>query len=398
MACVQPISGATVSHFYIEEATCGVTPTSPTWIPLPFTSGNPQLARETLQSNILDGGRDTPLPRLGAKQLGGEIGLELASSRYDDLLEAALGGTWVTRAGDTALSVTVAAAAKTFTRAAGDFTAAPLNIVIGDLIKFPDLLLGTVTGGLIGNARAFRVTAVTATVITCAGIAAGVLADEVTVTTDISVGDTLSIGNTRRFFSVLSNYPTADGTNNYQLSTGVEFTGFTFDSAVNAIVTGSGPILGRDLQLLGATAPSGSTFGTATTNESFSATDARILQDGAIIGFFSSLTITNDNAQSGQFAIGSEGVAFTEKGRAANTVSVSTFFTDNTLLNAFLNESIVQLTQIMENPDGALMFDMPTVKYTSGAPAVDGPTTVTQNLEASAGGSVTESSLVIYRI
>lgn len=390
MTCLQPKSGSKVAHWYVFETTCGVTPTSPNWSPLRFTSGNLQLTRDVLLSTELDGGRDTTSVRLGSRQAGGEISIELSPDSYDDLLEAALGGTWVIRAGEIGLSITVAAAGKTFTRAAGDFTTAPTSIVIGDMIQFPGL-----TGN---NAGTFRVTAVTTTVITCSGIADGVLIDESTVTTDIKVGDTLSVGSLRRTMSILSNFPDDNGTDDYQLTTGVEVTGFTFDISVNTLVTGTLPTLGRDLTLLGATAPAGSTFDPAITTEVFSALDSRILQDSVIIGFFTSLSITNDNNQSAQFELGSGGVAFLEKGRTNNTLSISTFFSTTELLQKFLDEVEVQLIAILAGISGSLMFDFPTVKYTSGSPEVAGELAIVQNLEAQATGSIGNSSLIIRRI
>lgn len=390
MACVQPKSGALVTHWYVMESTCGVTPTNPVWSPLRFTSGNLQQTRDTLISNELDGGRDTTTVRLGSKQSGGEISIELSPTSYDDVLEAALGGTWVIRPGEAGLSITVSAVGKTFSRALGDFTTAPTSIIIGDMVKFPSL-----TGG---NAGSFRVTAVSTTVVTCSGIATGTLTDESTVTTDIKVGDTLSIGSIRRTMSILSNFPDFDGTPDYQLVTGNEITGFSFDISVNAYITGSLPTLGRELFLLGSTAPSGSTFNPAITTESFSALDGRILQDGVVIGFFSTIGINNDNNQSAQFEIGNEGVAFLEKGRANNTLSISTFFSNTDLLEKFINETVVQLTAIIEGIDGSLMFDFPTVKYTAGSPEVEGETSIVQNLEAQATGSIGNSSLIIRRI
>lgn len=390
MACVQPKSGSVVAHYYTIETVCGVTPTSPVWSPLRFTSGNLALIRDVLVSEELDGSRETTSVRLGSKQTGGEISIELSPTSYDDLLEIALGGTWVVRLGEAGLSITVSASGKTFTRASGDFTTAPTSVVIGDIIQFPSL-----TGN---NSGTFRVTAVTATIITCSGIVVGVLADESSVTTDIKVGDTLSVGAIRRTVSILSNFPDSDGAADYQLITGVEITGFNFDVSVNAMVTGSLPTIGRELSLLGATSPSGSTFNSPITTEVFSALDGRILQDGVVIGFFTSVTITNDNNQSAQFEIGSEGVAFIEKGRVNNTLTISTFFSTTALLQKFLDETVVQLTTILEGIGGSLMFDFPTVKYTAGSPEVGGEASVVQNLEAQAIGGVGNSSLIIRRI
>jgi len=111
-----------------------------------------------------------------------------------------------------------------------------------------------------------------------------------------------------------------------------------------------------------------------------------------------SVAIANDNAASAQFEIGDSGVSFVEKGRANNTISLSSFFVDSTLFNKFINETESSLVTILEGVDGSMSFEYPVVKYTSGAPEVGGEGSITQTLEAQATGNTTQSSLIIRRI
>jgi hypothetical protein len=212
------------------------------------------------------------------------------------------------------------------------------------------------------------------------------------------MSDSLSTGVTRRTMSVLTHYVDADsGAGEYHITTGVEVTGFNFDISVNAIVTGSFPTIGRTYTA-DTTLPAESTFNSVSTTEPFAGIDGRILQDEALIGYVTSVAATNDNSQSAQFEIGDSGVSFIEKGRANNTLSLSSFFVDSTQFDKFINETEVAVVAILEGVDGALSFEYPVVKYTSGGPEVGGEESVTQTLEAQATGTATQSSLTIRRI
>jgi len=236
--CTQPATGAKVSHYYVEETTCGVTPANPAWNQLRYTSGNIQQTKDALQSAELDGSREITDLRLGSNQTAGEISVELSSTNYDDLLEAALGGTWQTVAGIPALSVTVVPASNKFTRASGDFTAD--GVVENGLIRFEDLTSD--------NDRSFVVKSVSALEVVV-HVPNGITLTTETGTTDVRLGSKLSIGSTKRSFSILTNYADADGgAGIYQLTKGVEITGFSFDISVNALVTGTFTTIGRETE------------------------------------------------------------------------------------------------------------------------------------------------------
>lgn len=89
-----PYFGAKSKLWYIEEVTTGVTPASPVFKPLRYTSDTLALAKETLQSAELDGEREINAIRTSANQVNGAVSTELSHSSHDDLLEAALQGTW----------------------------------------------------------------------------------------------------------------------------------------------------------------------------------------------------------------------------------------------------------------------------------------------------------------
>lgn len=388
MACSNPATGARTSHYFVKEVDCGVTPTSPAWSPLRYTSGNMQLTKDSIASSELDGSREVADIRLGSNQTAGDISIELSMNFYDVLLEAALGGSFDSGLAETGVDVTVLASAKTFTRAAGSFITD--GVEVGDLIKFTDLLNGN-------NAGSLYVTAVSALVVTC-GNAEG-LVDETSVTTDYTTGDKLEVGSARTTFSILTHYADADGgAGEYHITKGVEVTGYSFDIAVNAMVTGSLPTIGRvyepDVAL-----PAGSTFLTPAKTEPYASVDGRILENSVAIGLVTQTTINLDNGASAQFEIGSNDTSFIEQGRANSTLSLQTFFEDSTLLKKFVNETETSVVIILEGSDGSMSFSFPRVIYTTGTPDVAGEGSITQSLDAQAlAGLSGESSVVIQRL
>ena len=79
---------------YIAEVTYGVTPATPTMTPLRLNTTSLGLSKDSFQSQELRSDRQISDFRHGNKQVGGDIVSELSYGTYDELLEAALGGTW----------------------------------------------------------------------------------------------------------------------------------------------------------------------------------------------------------------------------------------------------------------------------------------------------------------
>ncbi|MEL5372085.1 phage tail tube protein [Serratia nevei] len=383
---LQPYKGANTAQFYVVEATPGVTPTSPSWSPLRNTGGIPAVTRDALVSNELDGSRETSSIRTGNKQVAGEYAIELSAQSQDELLAGAMTGSWEAGSTVAGLTVDVDATAKTFTRSAGDFTT---SVEIGDLVRFPGL-----TGN---NSKPFIVTAVTALVIT-GGAIAHTLTDETDVTSDLVVGDKLETGNLCKTYSILTWFKgRCGGADSYILTRGVEFTGFTIEQAVNAMVTGSFPFIGLSQEILVAP-PAGSTFTVNFDAQPFASVDVSAFNGTAPLKLIDTFTITNDNGASAQFELGNSSVAFVERGRAANTFSLAGKLYDMSLINLFLNETQIELTSILAGPDGAMSFTLKRAELTAATPEIGGPESVTLTMEGQATGNSTLSSIVIQRI
>ncbi|ATE85551.1 hypothetical protein CFQ52_21350 [Salmonella enterica] len=383
---LQPYKGANTAQFYVLETTPGVTPTSPSWSPLRNTGGVPALTRDALVSNELDGSRETSSIRTGNKQVTGEYAIELSAQSQDELLAGAMTSSWVAGSTVAGLSVTVDADAKTFTRDAGDFTTA---VEVGDLVRFPGL-----TGD---NSKPFIVTAVSALVVT-GGAINHTLTDESAVTSDLVIADKLETGNLCKTYSILTWFKgRCGGADSYLITRGVEFTGFTIEQAVNAMVTGSFPFIGLNQEILSAP-PAGSTFTVNFNAQPFASVDVSAFNGTAPLKLIDTFTITNDNGTSAQFELGNDSVAFVERGRAANTFSLAGKLYDMTLLNLFLNETQIELTSILSGPDGAMSFTLKRAELTSATPEIGGPESVTLSMEGQATGNQMQSSIVIQRI
>lgn len=381
-----PFKGANTAQFYVAEVTPGVTPANPVWSPLRNTGGVPAITRDTLTSNELDGSRETTSIRTGNKQVSGEYAIELSSKSQDDWLAGALGSTWQSGVSLSGLSITVAPAGKTFTRPTGSFITD--GVEVGDLIAFTDL-----TGD---NAKPFIVTAVDALVVTGAGIQHTLTTE--TKTSKAKTGDTLETGNTCKTFSILTWYKgQCGGTGAYTLTKGVEVSGFTIEQAVNAMVTGSFPFIGRSQEIL-TTPPTGSNFSSVTFgDEPFSSVDVSVF-DGSTPLRCDSLTITNDNSASAQFELGNSNVAFVERSRAANTFSISGKLYDMAMIQKFINEQQVEINSILAGVNGAMSFSLKRAELTAVTPEIGGPESITQSIEGQATGNQYQSSIVIQRI
>ena len=381
-----PYKGANTAQFYVAETTPGVTPTNPVWSPLRNTGGIPAVTRDALTSNELDGSRETSSIRTGNKQVTGEYAIELSSQSQDDWLAGAMGSSWTSGVTVADVEITTDDTGKTFTRTTGDFTTD--GVEVGDLIAFPGL-----TGD---NAKPFIVTAVSALVVTGAGIQSTLTTE--TVTTDFITGDKLATGSECKTFSVLTWLKgQCGGDPSYIITRGVEVSGFTVEQAVNAMVTGSFPFIGLSQEVL-TELPSGSDFSTVTfDSEPFASVDVAVF-DGYTPLRCDTLTITNDNGASAQFELGNSSVAFVERGRAANTFSIAGKLYDMDMIAKFINETQVEINSILSGVTGAMSFSLMRAELTEVTPDIGGPESITQAISGQATGNSTLSSIIVQRI
>ena len=131
---ITPFSGAKTEHWYVAEATAGITPTTPVWTKIRNTGFVPSLSKDPTISNELDGSRENTNVRTGSKQVTGEIPVLLSQTSQDELIAGAMTSQWVAGVTGSALDITVDDAGKTFTRAAGDFVSD--GVLVGDTAYF----------------------------------------------------------------------------------------------------------------------------------------------------------------------------------------------------------------------------------------------------------------------
>lgn len=86
--------GSRHSMRFVEEVTYGVAPTDPVFDIIRHTGTTLGLSKESLQSEEIRDDRQITDFRHGARQVGGDINIELSYGSFDKILEALLGGTW----------------------------------------------------------------------------------------------------------------------------------------------------------------------------------------------------------------------------------------------------------------------------------------------------------------
>ena len=107
MACAQ---GSRHEINYIAETEFGTTPATPVFKALRNSGTTLELSKTSIVSSELRSDRQISDFRGGNRQVGGDVSIELSADSFDDMLEAALGGTWATdilKAGTATRSFTV---------------------------------------------------------------------------------------------------------------------------------------------------------------------------------------------------------------------------------------------------------------------------------------------------
>jgi hypothetical protein len=397
---VQNNAGVTLA--YKAETTFGVSPTNTGAQLLRRVSSNLNLTKDSFASNEVRSDMQIADMRHGGRSVRGTINGELSTQTYDELFEAVMGGTWAAGVSaapaNFATGVTIATSGATSTLTfAGTGSLITLGFKIGDIVR------GTGLTAPANNARNLRIVALTATVMTVfPAITAS--AQQAAGWSIAVAGRKLLMGTTKRSFTFEQSYPDAPA---FEVFNGVRVGGFTVGVQPNGMATVGWEMLGRN-----AAAPSATPYFTSPTGETVtgivSGIDGALRLNGAELGIVTGLQLNMTNNLSIQPVIGSTIAPDIFYGRKVLTGSVSAFLEDRTLLQAFDNETEMDIVAVLQasgtEPRDFLSFSMQRVKFSAATKDIgpDGGVVVQFPFQAllRAGGSTTtfdQSTLAIQR-
>ncbi|AUR97576.1 major tail protein [Vibrio phage 1.242.O._10N.261.54.B2] len=395
MACNQPASANATRVFYCIQDECGVLPENPVFKQLRYTGGVPNLTMDELTSSELDGTAEITNIRLGSRQVANEAGVELYFGAHDELLSAVMQSDWVAGTTLTAQAVEIDATAKEV-KVVGDITA---SISAGDFFVMPGLTLGGNMKPLQATTVAFNATDTVIGIDTAkdlSNINPDGVADEVGVS-DFTTSDKLLVGNARQQLALLVEYGDINGGPTYDLVMDAEVGAFTFNVAVNAIVTGTFSMMGKSLQQ-NSGLPAGATLVEGNDEKPFTGIDGAMSKNGIPLVLSASADMNLDRSATASFEIGSKYMSHVSYGKAVNSVSVSTFFYDYALSGDYENEIEGEYTIALSLDSKLMAFQYPTAIITGlERDVTEGD--ITQSVTLSPYKPIDkDSSLIIHRI
>lgn len=321
--------------------------------------------KESFTSNEVRSDMQISDVRHGMRSAKGAIEGELSIQTYDALFEAAFGGTWAagvsTSPTDFATGVTIATSGTTSTLTfAGSGSLLTKGFKIGDIVRATGL-----TNPANNNIN-LRIVALTATVMT--------VYPAITATAQQATGWTLAVaqkklllGTTKRSFSIEHVFNDIDVS---ELFTGCRINGVSIKIPPNGMVTTTFDVLGQNTVVkTGANSPYFTPVTAAPNTGIVSGLNGAARIAGQELGIITSLDFAFTNNMSVAGVVGSNVSPDVFQGRKVATGNVSVYLQDETLINAFLNETeidlVAQLLTSTGTPQDFLTLSMQRVKFTS---------------------------------
>lgn len=383
---------------FIEETTLGETPVAGDFSTARFTSESLSGTPETTSSNQIRVDRLSSGQIVTGLSVEGSVDFELSKeAALEEFMESAMLNTWNVQALVT-VDLTVNAVAKTIVRASGVWTGL---IVVGDILT----LAGFVNSE--NNTQVQVVQVVDATTIKV--VAAQDLADEVGVGTTYKRADKLTIGTTKKSFSIEKAF--LDLSNKALIYKGMLANEMSLEISYGSILTGSFGFNGTkylEADTAGEFITNARTIiPAATTNSMNGSIDMPFLNSSAVgtldqVNFcIQSLSLSLNNNFIAQNCIGEAAPKDYSAGTAQVEIELSTYLSDVnwSILNKKLTQEAFAIGFMVKNVDGWYGFYLPAVQTSFDDPA-SGGANAEISLEMSGVAKVGpngESSLVIYR-
>lgn len=338
MTAINIPTGSAVRLAACVETSQGVLPATPTFKVKRVENLKPQLQRDTLKSSEITTSRQIIGMRLGMYKATHQYGGNLLLGGFDDEIACGMNNTWQTAPSTTAALQSIAAS-QTIVRASGSW--------ITDGFQ-PGMYVATsgFTNSANNNAIV-QINSVTATVLTVTVIkpASGALVDEASAAgrTVAMIGKYITTGQASTSLpSSLAIEHYIPGNNTYELYSGMCVDKITLTAKPNDMVKVTFDFVGLNRTL--GTSANGSTYSAAPTNSPMDAFTAPLYIGGVAAGNITTLTM---NLQNGRKAadgvIGSKVAPAVIEGTNEITFDFTAYFSDQSLANAFLNETNIAL-------------------------------------------------------
>lgn len=386
----------------IEEQTLGETPLAGDFATARFTNENLNGSANTTESQEIRSDRMSGGQIVTGLEVQGDLSFELAP---DDLFEkfvaSAMMSSWVTSA-EITVGMTISTVAKTITRDAGDWDD---DVVVGDFITLSDFTE-------VGNNTVVQILAINSPTEISVNIRKG-MANEVVVAGKFKVADKVTIGSTKKSFTIEKSFK--DLTNKGFAYRGLLVNSMSLNLAWGEVVTGSFSFLGTEREALDTAInfPTNerTVDGPSTTEQFNGSIDMPfIVSDvagtlGELNFCLQSVGITLNNNLTAENCVGRVAAKDFSIGSAGVEVNFSTYLADSNW--AFMAKKLTQepfaLGFLMSKPnkiDEGYGFYLPAVQASFDDPSAGG---LNQQVSLDASGVAKagpngEMSLTIYRL
>lgn len=345
---------------YLEESAYGVAPTGE-YQTLLITSESLKQNTETVEDDTITSDRrlaDIIRSRVDA---GGQINFNLRYGGYDGLFRRAImaDSDWSTSEPSGAVTVDVSSSGSTFTRSAGDWTADGYDV--GKWVR-------TSGATLAANNGVFKITALTATVMTVSG---GTLADDTSESITFKQSEVIVDGSALASHAFQREF--SDLSNEFTLTTGCSISTMSLDAAVGRIITGSFGFVGSTEA--SATSKTGTGPAAAVTTKPINAI-------GNVLGFIEAgavfkitgFTLNMENRLRQRLEIGDIGpTELPGKGRFRCGGTVIAYFKSKAIMDKYRNFTASSLSLVLQDDAGNnLVFELPDVHFTDGQQVAEG--------------------------
>lgn len=383
---------------FIEETVLGETPGAGNFSTARFISEALSGTPETTESAQIRSDRLTSGQVVVGLTVGGELSFELAKEpEIDDFIESAMLSTFAT-SGAVTVDLTIDTTLKTITRAAGDFT---LDLNVGDFISLTNFANAE------NNVQVMVTEVTSATVIKYTGPEG--MVDEAGSETDYKLADKISIGTTKKSFSMIKKF--IDLTNKAINYRGMLVNTMNLNVAYGEIVNGSFGFSGVDYDPVDAAVDfmtNGRTINAPSTTQSMNGSIDMPVIASSSVGTLDGVTFCIQNVElalannlTAQQCIGKAAPKDYSPGSAGITVNLSAYLADDnwSIIKKKLTQESFALGFQVKNGDGWYGFYMPAVQVSFDDPASGG---ANQDVILSMSGTAKvgangESSLYIYK-